>query len=306
MTRASSRANTYWLLRWSFSRCTSWPASRTSARSLRRLDVVEDPLPRGLAPAGMLEVQVDDDLEAGGMDPHDGRRLAHGSEPVVGGEEPADDRRVQPREAHARVGEAGDGEGRLDGQGAGRFVERRTALLLGGPGVAGQRVELPRHGSQRLRRGVLEHLDDALSRRDGAPGKIGGVLDRRVEIAARLRMRRGHQPDVLEILLHRLEEGDGDHRAVEDERIEGLDAGLLLRRTARCRHAVLMPQVAPRRQERGANPAVTATGRGASRVDATGAPRRAAPAPPARHRSMSRATRDGDRKRTRRAPGSVC
>ena len=82
------------------------------------------------------------------------------------------------------------------------------------------------------------HVLDPATRRLQAAGKVGVVLDGRVELAVRLGMSLQDRLDVLEVFLHRLQKRQCDHRAIEHERIERLHSGLFFRRTAGWRHAV--------------------------------------------------------------------
>jgi hypothetical protein len=192
------------------------------------LDVIEDPLPRHLAPARVLEIEIDDHLEAGRQDPVDGPvvRLRR----RVAAQEPPDDGGVEPREADP-IGPGRDR--RLDGLAVDRLEEQRaTALRVGGRERRCRRPR-PRRDLARARAGARGVFAHALPCGLRICRKVGVVHHGRVEVARGLGMRRPDGVDELELLLHLPEERDRDDRPVQDEGIKRFDGGLRFRRPAR-------------------------------------------------------------------------
>ena len=204
---------------------------------LGRVYVVEHPLPRGCASPRILEIQVDDDLEALGMYALDGWRvrIPLGVEGIVLREETPDHGSVQRRKAVAVPVLL---QQPLDSLVLDRLFQGVVPLLFDFlqpllldlvHRLTRTRKSL-RRGFERLCAGALGHLEDLLQRALRAARILLVEQDRRVEFLYLVGMIRPNLLDKFEIFLHRVEQRHGNHRAVQHQRIESLDARLLFGR----------------------------------------------------------------------------
>ena len=184
---------------------------------LRVLDVLEYPLPRGLAPAGKFEIQINDDLKASRVDIRDGTGplLITRLRALVGREQTAENRRVKRRKSVGALRLK-----RPDHLSRDRLLERLMPSLRTASRFIRGALNSRRRRFERVFRHTFRQFDDPRARAFRPAGILLVELDPGIECPCLGAVLFGYRSDQIEILPHLLKQRDRNDCAIEHERVE--------------------------------------------------------------------------------------